>query len=72
VAETLFGISEVAGVAYGGKDGPAALSVFKLAEPTGLVAVPTVDIASVLAGHSTAAEASADFIEGVHYPCIFQ
>ena len=59
-------ITDRAGVADGGEDGPAAAAALEVGEPAGFNCVPLVDAARGLARHCTAAQAGEYFVYRVH------
>ena len=66
VADSLTTVSHGAGVANRGEDGPAAVSLFELCEPTSLDSVPVVDAAGILACPGRATTANGHLIDDVH------
>jgi hypothetical protein len=70
MGETCSSVTEGAGVADGGKDGPAAVAALDVGDATSLAGVPVVDATGSTAGAGVAAETGTHFVHDVHIELI--
>ena len=66
MAQSFSEVADIAGVADGGTDGPAAVAALDVSQSAGFVGVPDINAAGSLAGSAIATAAGGDFVEHSH------